>query len=179
MWPEHWTTYTAGARAGPGPADPAGVAERLLAGLPELASSDLARIDPGRGGVIDVRPRFTPADLNTAARTGDSVLVAAAEAAAAAGQDGQVTQYLAGVPDLLDRYAGPGGNSYGQTVITAAMDATRLGHTSPLPAALLQQAAVGYLTGPVWPVGWSLVLYIYTSPSLGRMSASAAIRALV
>jgi len=29
---------------------------------------------------------------------------------------------------------------------------------------------------PVWPIGWSLVLYIYTSPSLGRMSASAASR---
>ena len=29
---------------------------------------------------------------------------------------------------------------------------------------------------PVWPIGWSLVLYIYTSPSLGRMSASAADR---
>ena len=28
------------------------------------------------------------------------------------------------------------------------MDATRLGHASPLPAALLQEAAVGYLTGP-------------------------------
>ncbi len=28
------------------------------------------------------------------------------------------------------------------------MDATRLGHTSPLPAALIQEAAVGYLTGP-------------------------------
>jgi hypothetical protein len=30
---------------------------------------------------------------------------------------------------------------------------------------------------PVWPIGWSPVLYIYTSPSLGRMSASAAYRA--
>ena len=30
---------------------------------------------------------------------------------------------------------------------------------------------------PVWPIGWSLVLYIYTSPSfLGRMSVSAAMR---
>jgi hypothetical protein len=29
---------------------------------------------------------------------------------------------------------------------------------------------------PVWPIEWSPVLYIYTSPSLGRMSASAAMR---
>ena len=70
----------------------------------------------------------------------------AAASAASAGQEGQVTQYLAGVPDLLDRYAGPGGDPYGQAVITAAMDATRLGHASPLPAALIQEAAVGYLT---------------------------------
>ena len=87
-------------------------------------------------------PTWTPRPaLATGAR-------AAAAAAAGAGQDGQVTQYLAGVPDLLDRYAGPGGDPYGQAVITAAMDATRLGHASPLPAALLQEAAVGYLTGP-------------------------------
>ena len=52
------------------------------------------------------------------------------------------------MPDLLARYGGPGGDPYGQAVITAAMDATRLGHASPLPAALLQDAAVGYLTGP-------------------------------
>ena len=84
--------------------------------------------------------------MTTAARTGDPVLAAAAAAAAGAGQDGQVTQYLAGVPDLLHRYGGPGGDPYGQAVIAAAMDATRLGHASPLPAALLQEAAVGYLT---------------------------------
>jgi hypothetical protein len=86
--------------------------------------------------------------LEAVTRTGDSVLVSAAAAAAAAGHVGQVTQYLAGVPDLLDRYSGPGGNPYGQAIIAAAMDATRLGHASPLPAALLQEAAIGYLTGP-------------------------------
>ena len=148
VWPEHWTTYTAAARAGTEAADPAGVAGRLLTSLPELANNDPARVDPGRGGVIDVPPRFTPADLEAATRTGDRMLADAAAAAARAEQEGQVTQYLAGVPDLLDRYAGPGGNPYGQAIITAAMDATRLGHASPLPAAFLQQAAVGYLTGP-------------------------------
>ena len=86
--------------------------------------------------------------MTAAASTGDPVLAEAAAAAASAGQDGQVTQYLAGVPDLLDRYDGPGGDPYGQAIITAAMDAARLGHASPLPAALLQEAAVGYLTGP-------------------------------
>ena len=148
VWPQQWTAYTAAARAGLGKADLAGTAGRLLNRLPELADCDPDGIDPARGGVIDVPSRFTPADLEAATRTGDSVLAAAAAAAASAGQDGQVTQYLAGVPDLLDRYAGPGGNPYGQAIITAAMDATRLGHASPLPPALIQEAAVGYLTGP-------------------------------
>ena len=150
MWAEQWNAYVAAARPGlkTGPADPAGTAGRLLERLPELTGSDPAGIDPARGGVIDVPPRFTAAEMATAARTGDPVLAVAAGAAASAGQDGQVTQYLAGVPDLLHRYAGPGGDPYGQAIITAAMDATRLGHADPLPAALLQDAAVGYLTGP-------------------------------
>ena len=148
LWPEHWTAYTEAARARTGAAGRAGTAGRLLERLPELADRDPAGIEPVRGGVVDVPDRFTPADLEAAARTGDPVLAAAAAAAAAAGQDGQVVQYLAGVPDLLDRYAGPGGNPYGQAIITAAMDITRLGHASPLPAALLQESAVGYLTCP-------------------------------
>ena len=67
MWPEQWAAYTAAARAGPGPADPAGVAGRLLERLPELTGADPARIDPARGGVIDVPPEFTGADLEAAA----------------------------------------------------------------------------------------------------------------
>ncbi len=148
MWPEQWATYTAAARAGPGTANPAGTAGRLLERLPELTGRDPARINPTRGGVIDVPDRFAPADLQAAARADDPLLAKAAAAAASAGDAGQVTQYLAGVPDLLDRYAGPGGNPYGQAVITAAIDAARLGHTNPLPAALIQQAAVGYPTRP-------------------------------
>ena len=150
VWPEQWSAYTAAARPGlkTGAADPAGTAGRLLEPLPELTGRDPAAIDPVRGGVIDIPPRFTAADLEAVARTGDPVLAKTAAAAASAGQDGQVTQYLAGVPDLLDRYEGSGGDPYGQAVITAAMDAVRLGHASPLPAALIQEAAVGYLTGP-------------------------------
>ena len=147
MWPEHWDTYIAAARAGPGAADPAGTAGRLLARLPELTSRDPAGIDPARGGVINVPDRFTTAEVTAAARTGDPLLAEAAMAATRAGQDGQLTQYLAGVPDLLNRYGGPGGDPYGQAIITSAMDATRLGHASALPAALLLEAAVGYLSG--------------------------------
>ena len=143
VWPEQWSAYTSAAGTGTGPAATAG---RLLEPLPELTGRDPARIDPARGGVIDVPPRFTAADLEAVARTGDPVLADAAAAAAAAGQDGQVAQYLAGVPDLLNRYEEDGEDPYGQAVIKAAMDAARLGHASPLPAVLLQDAAVGYLT---------------------------------
>jgi hypothetical protein len=66
-WPEHWTTYTAAARAGPGAAGPAGTAGRLLERLPELAGCDPAGIEPARGGVVDVPDRFTPADLEAVA----------------------------------------------------------------------------------------------------------------
>ena len=150
VWPEYWNAYTAAARPGltTGPMDPAGVAGRLLERLPELTGRHPAGIDPARGGVIDVPPRFTATALEVAARTNDSVLAEAAAAAAGAGEDGQVTQYLAAFPDLVNRYAGFGGDPYGQAVITAAMDAARLGHASPLTAALVQEAAVGYLTGP-------------------------------
>ena len=148
VWPEHWTTYTAAARAGPGAADPAGTAGRLLSGCRSSpAATPPGSIRPAAGSSTS-RTGSPPPTWQAAARTGDPLLAEAAAAAAGAGQDGQVTQYLAGVPDLLRRYAGPGGDPYGQAVITAAMDATRLGHASPLPAALLQEAAVGYLTGP-------------------------------
>ena len=147
LWPEQWTAYTAAARTGSGAADPARTAGLLLERLPELADRDPAGIEPARGGVIDVPDRFTPAELEAVTRTGDLALASAAAAAAAAGHAGQVIQYLAGAPDLIDRYSGLGGNPYGQAIITAAMDITRLGHASPLPAALLQEAAVGYLTG--------------------------------
>jgi hypothetical protein len=145
VWPDQWANYVAAARPAAG-ADPAGIVGRLLERLPELAGCDPARIDPARGGVIDVPDLFTTADLEAAARSGDPMLADAAMAAIGAGQEGQVAQYLAGVPDLLGRYAGTGGDPYGQAVITAAMDAIRLGHAGPLPAALLQEAAVGYLS---------------------------------
>ena len=69
--------------------------------------------------------------------------------AARTGTDGRITQVLAAGPQLVDHYqqAVPPHGPYGHAVITAAMDARRLGHSSPLlPAALLKAAAVGYLT---------------------------------
>ena len=57
-------------------------------------------------------------------------------------------QYLAGAPDLLDRYhnAPPAARA----LIDAAMDARRLGMRPALPRAFLEAAAPGYLTDTDW-----------------------------
>ncbi|ONH25519.1 effector-associated domain EAD1-containing protein [Pseudofrankia asymbiotica] len=62
--------------------------------------------------------------------------------------DGEITQYLAGGPELLARYdnAPPAARA----VIEAAMDARLLGHSSSLPRGLLEDAAPGYLTDQQW-----------------------------
>jgi uncharacterized protein YidB (DUF937 family) len=141
IWPGHWDLYAAAARGGPGAGDPAGVAGRLLDHLEELAQYG-PDVNVAYGGILDVPGRFTAAEMTAAAEAGDPVLAAAA--GYGAGRDGQVTQYLAGVPELLHRYAGPGGDPHGQAIIAAAMDAARLGHADPLPAALVRDAAAGY-----------------------------------
>ena len=145
LWPGHWDSYLAAARTRDRlDQDPAGTAGRLLARLPDLTGHTSAEASPARGGVLDVPAMFTPAEVIAAARA-DPRLAAAVAAAAGAGQDGQVAQYLAGVPDLLARLDGPG-DPYGQAIIKAAMDAARLGCQAPLPRAFLIQAAAGYLT---------------------------------
>ena len=151
IWPGYWDSYTAAAATGRGAADPAAVAGRMLAPLDELAYYAPDSHDAAYGGVVDVPAVFTPEEVTAAAEAGDPVLAAAA---AGAGPDGQVTQYLAGARDLLARYAGPDADPYGQAIITAALDAVRLGHTSPLPAALLRDAAAGYLPRQQHPAGW-------------------------
>ena len=149
IWPGDWDSYTAAAAAGLGAADPAAVVGRLLARLDVLAEYDLTSHDPAYGGMVDVPDRFTPEEMVAAAEAGDPALAAAP----AAPPDGQVIQYLAGARDLLARYDGPGTDPYGQAIITAAMDASRLGHAGPLSAALLRDAVPGYLAGPDRTVG--------------------------
>src|SRR5690348_16735458 len=127
VWPQDWEAYTTAAGTGRSAGDPARLAGRLLGRLPEADEQTLESIEPGWGGVIDVPARFTAQELAAAAGTGDPRLAAAA----AAGEE--VTQYLAGVPGLLERYADPDGRA----VIAAAMDATRFGPAGPPTAALL------------------------------------------
>ncbi|NAS20068.1 hypothetical protein GT755_00025 [Herbidospora sp. NEAU-GS84] len=98
------------------------------------------------GHAITVPGAFTDADLNALAGLADAD-PRLEEAAGQAG-DGQVTQYLAGVPVLMDRYrqALPATRAF----IHAAMDARRLGCGPHLPLALLAAAAPGYLTDAEW-----------------------------
>ncbi|MEV5470611.1 hypothetical protein AB0N37_34235 [Streptomyces griseoincarnatus] len=59
-------------------------------------------------------------------------------------EQGQITQYLASVPALIERYnTAPLG---AKALIEAAMDALRIGHGRALPLALLKAAAEGYFT---------------------------------
>jgi tetratricopeptide (TPR) repeat protein len=63
-------------------------------------------------------------------------------------EDGRITQFLAGVPVLLERYrTAP---AAAKALIEAAMDARRLGHSVHLGHSLLEAAAPGYLTDQQW-----------------------------
>jgi hypothetical protein len=123
VWPEHWDTLTRS--VAPGEADPHAQARAVLAG------SDLRVADAFTGQAL--------VDLGRAAR--DDVRLAMAMADA---EDGQVIQYLAGVPELLGRYRNA--RPAARALIHAAMDARRLGHGPALPLGFLEAAAPGYLT---------------------------------
>ncbi|MFI8933840.1 sel1 repeat family protein [Streptomyces sp. NPDC053474] len=125
LWPEHAEALTR-------PASHSGDAHRHARAL--LAQAHW----------VDL-PRTFAADLDAArtAAAGDASLAEAVAAGAA-----ELTQVLAAGPDLVRHYeraAGPHG-PYGSALITAAMDAHRLGGVGPLPLAFLEAAAVGYLT---------------------------------
>ncbi|MBB6396201.1 tetratricopeptide (TPR) repeat protein [Actinomadura coerulea] len=96
----------------------------------------------GDNGII-VPEYFTGDDLKAArdAATGDPRLVDALQHA----EQGHITQYLAGVPALLERYR----TAYpaAKALIKAAMDALRTVPGLPLTRDLLEEAAEGYLTG--------------------------------
>jgi hypothetical protein len=124
IWPSFWDGLTARPASG---GDPHAQARELLAGHD-----------------ITVPGAFTDLQLERLREAGD---VRLAQAAAAA-QDGQIIQYLAGVPELLARYrnAPPAA----QALIHAAMDARLLGMRPALPYAFLAAAAPGYLADSEW-----------------------------
>jgi hypothetical protein len=149
LWPDDWDAYTDGRHSRTELLSPVGVTRGLLDPLPDLTASQIELIDPARGGVIDVPAKFTPDDIARAHESDDPVIEQAIQRALAAGAEGQVTQYLAGVPALLLQMRGPSKTPYGtfgRAVIVAAMDASRLGRTGPYTPELLHEAVIGYLT---------------------------------
>jgi tetratricopeptide (TPR) repeat protein/transcriptional regulator with XRE-family HTH domain len=67
-----------------------------------------------------------------------------AEAVCAASGTGEIAQVIAGGPWLLDFYRHEA-DPHTKAVLNAAIDAWLVGHHAPLPAAMLEEAAVGYL----------------------------------
>lgn len=122
IWPEPWAALTAGLRT----AAPT---------RHETARSLF------HGHDIVVPPTFTTAEL-ASVDSDDPRLRAAAGRA----NEGRVTQFLAGAPQLFRRYheAPPAA----QAIIHAAMDARRFGFPSQLPGRFLADAARDYLPVP-------------------------------
>ena len=152
VWPEFWGLYT----KDPDPETPGPSAwlpdgfRHFLKALPVWADDQITDLDLGAGGVLDVPDRFTAAELQRAhdlvRQTGDPVLGEVLGVAADAGTPGEIAQHAAGAPHLREHYDGPGADSYGRALITAAMDLSRLGLPGPFPRRLLISAAEGYLS---------------------------------
>ncbi|WP_329177471.1 hypothetical protein [Streptomyces sp. NBC_01477] len=125
VWPRYWDPLTT--RPAPGAEDRYEQQRTLLTDL---------------GRRIPVPKAFTERDLHQAERkaAADPRLASALKGAS----DGEITQFLAGVPELLSRYACAPHQA--KALIHAAMDFRRLGHGPALPRTLLAQAAEGYLT---------------------------------
>ena len=126
LWPDRYTAYTA--VPAPGGADPHAREREVL---------DLA-------AVIRIGPEFSPAeqDRARAAAARDPRLRVALEAAGYG-----LTQTLAAAPQLVARWEdAKTASPYAWAVLTAALDAARLGARAPLSADLLRAAAPGYCT---------------------------------
>jgi tetratricopeptide (TPR) repeat protein len=178
VWPEFWDRYTRD--PDPETPEPSTGLRDLLQALPQLSdASEAEDVDPAAGGVLDVPDKFTSADLGRAhdlvRRTRDVALQEVIEVAAHAGAADEIAQYSAGAADLLSHYDGPGADPYGRALITAAMDASRLGLSAPFPLRVLTRSAEGYLTGrqrATAPRGWQYAAIGYASrPLRGALHA--------
>ncbi|MEV7536683.1 tetratricopeptide repeat protein [Streptomyces hydrogenans] len=131
IWPEYWAVLT----ASPDPGDQ--TREDLHAQARTLMA----------GHQLSVPSAFTvqnDIDALRAAAAADPRLSYAVERA----EEGQITQYLAGGPALLEHYhTAP---DAARALIDVAVDARRLGLGPSLPAVLLEAAAGGYLTDSQW-----------------------------
>jgi uncharacterized protein YidB (DUF937 family) len=125
LWPEFWGRLTA--RLSADVADPYAQAREFLSGRD-----------------ISVPAAFTAAQRQQLVDAADPRLARAAEAA----EGGQVIQFLAGAPELLARYRNAPPPA--AALISAAIDARRLGMGIALPLAFLEAATSGYLTDTEW-----------------------------
>ncbi|WP_328786094.1 sel1 repeat family protein (plasmid) [Streptomyces canus] len=126
LWPDHDDTFTATPVSS---ADDPHRQARVL-----LAQAHYAHVPDSFAGALNAARR---------AADHDASLAAALEAGGA-----HLTQTLAAGPDLVTHYEHPAGTHgiYGKALLSAAMDAHRVGVTQPLPLDFLCDAAPGYLT---------------------------------
>ncbi|MFE2633696.1 tetratricopeptide repeat protein [Streptomyces scopuliridis] len=120
---------------------------RTLTDRPESSGNDphrQARALLSQATLFSVPDTFRDSALQAAQAMDDSSLRTAIRTSAG----GAITQTLAAAPQLVDHYeqADRSPACYAKAVVTAAMDARRLGHASPLSARFLEAAAPGYLT---------------------------------
>ncbi|MDQ7808963.1 hypothetical protein Q5425_34955 [Amycolatopsis sp. A133] len=129
LWPQFWAEFVAQPRSGQ--RDEHANARALLQHrarrirvAEQLSSAEMARVC----ATAAVDPRL-------------------AAAASASGDGRRVIQTMAGGPMLVERFEHPDDEDdrYATAILTAAVDARRLGHLQPLPRVLLDEAAVGYL----------------------------------
>ncbi|UKY47887.1 tetratricopeptide repeat protein [Streptomyces inhibens] len=141
-WPDYWAALTSGPVDGQ--PDPHAQARVLL-----------------EGNGVPVPDTFSePAlDLLRSKAASDPRLARAVDEA----DQGQIAQFLAGVPALLNRWrTAP---AAARAVIEAAIDARRLGHGRALPDSLLEHLAPHYLTDQQWealPETWLAQALDYT-----------------
>ncbi|MDQ0763890.1 helix-turn-helix domain-containing protein [Streptomyces canus] len=102
------------------------------------------------GRIIFVPDRFDPVALSSAKAQSAIRDPRLAEAVEQSGSDGRLTQYLASGPQLMNLFSMA--MSASKAVLEAAMDACRLGISSPLPQSFLTEAAVGYLSDSAFAV---------------------------
>jgi TPR repeat protein len=119
LWPKDWQTH-ADNRSEPG---------QGAAAVRELL---------GRAIRVKVPPQFSALEWERAKE--QRTLAFAVESCSATRK---LPQFLAATPHLLERYADA--DTYSSALLTAAMDARRLGYRALLTSRFLKRAAVGYL----------------------------------
>ena len=155
LWPDRYNAYTA--VPAPGGADPRAREREVL----ELAA------------VIRIDPEFSAAeqDRARAAAARDRRLAVALEAAGYG-----LTQTLAAAPQLVARWQdAKTADPYAWAVLTAALDAARLGARAPLSPDLLRAAAPGYCTSQQQaeaPANWFEQALAYATEKLRGAAAA-------